>query len=56
MLDKGYKFDTGCLVFDEGNAASTTDGLQVGFVPRNSVRDAGKAIFTVGGFVYGNCN
>lgn len=25
----GARFDTGCLVFDEGNAASTTDGLQV---------------------------
>lgn len=25
----GAKFDTGCLVFEEGNAASTTDGLQV---------------------------
>ena len=29
IMTVGAKFDTGCLVFDEGNAASTTDGLQV---------------------------
>eukprot|EP00903_Cladosiphon_okamuranus_P020129 g18483.t1 len=28
IMTVGTKFDTGCLVFDEGNAASTTDGLQ----------------------------
>lgn len=29
VMTLGARFDTGCLVFDEGNAASTTDGLQV---------------------------
>lgn len=28
-MAQNAKFETGCLVFEEGNAASTTDGLQV---------------------------
>lgn len=28
-MTQGAKFDTGCLVFEEGNAVNTADGLQV---------------------------
>ena len=33
VLDSGAKFDTACLVFDEGNAVSTDTGLQVRLCP-----------------------
>ena len=29
VVSLNAKFDTGCLVFDEGNAVGTEDGLQV---------------------------